>query len=187
MKDISMHLMDIARNSVVAGAKTISINIKVCETPQMLYIEIIDDGRGMDKDFLDKVTDPFRTTRTTRSVGLGIPLLKQSAEMAEGHIKLHSKLGEGTKLLASFKVNHIDRIPIGDIPGTLALLISANKNIAWIIEFKYQNESFTLDTNHINEVLDGVPIDNNDVIEWIQNTIYQGMNQVFGGVLNEIN
>ena len=187
MKDLSMHLMDIAQNSVVAGANKISINIQVCEIPQVLYFEIIDDGKGMEKEFLDRVTDPFKTTRTTRAVGLGIPLLKQSAEMAGGGLRIYSEPGKGTNLQASFIVNHIDRIPLGDVPGTLTLLISANKNISWIIEFKCRNENFVLDTDQINKVLNGVPIDNNNVLEWIQDTISQGINSVFGGVLNEVN
>lgn len=186
MKDISMHLMDIAQNSIVAGASKISIIIQVCDIRKMLYFEVIDNGKGMEKDFLRKVTDPFKTTRTTRRVGLGIPLLKQSAEMAGGELRLDSEPGKGTKIQASFKVDHIDRIPIGDIPGTLTLLISANKSITWIVEFKYKNADFLLDTDQINEVLDGVQIDNKNVLEWIQNTISQGINSVFGGVLSEV-
>lgn len=187
MKDISLHLMDIAQNSIVAGADRITINIRVYGNPEMLYLEIVDNGKGMEKDFLDKVTDPFKTTRNTRDVGLGIPLLKQSAQMAGGNLNILSKSGRGTKLWANFIVSHIDRIPIGDISGTLTLLISANKNISWIIEFKYKDKNFILNTNQINELLEGVPIDNKDVLEWIQNTISQGINSVFGGVLNEVN
>jgi hypothetical protein len=106
--------------------------------------------------------------------------------MAGGELRLDSEPGKGTKIQASFKVDHIDRIPIGDIPGTLTLLISANKSITWIVEFKYKNADFLLDTDQINEVLDGVQIDNKNVLEWIQNTISQGINSVFGGVLSEV-
>lgn len=187
MKDISLHLMDIAQNSIVAGADRISINMKVYGIPEKLYLEILDNGKGMDKEFLQKVTDPFKTTRTTRDVGLGIPLLKQSTQMAGGDLTLYSEPNKGTKLQASFEVNNIDRIPLGDISETLTMLISANKNISWTIQFSCQNEDIILDTDQIKELLDGVPMDNKDVLKWIQNTISDSIKLVFGGVLDEVN
>ena len=186
MKDISLHLMDIVQNSIVAEADRITINMKIFDKPEKLLIEIIDNGRGMDQEFLKKVTDPFKTSRTTREVGLGIPLIKQSAEMAGGEFSLQSEPSKGTKLNASFEINHIDRIPLGDIPETIRLLIMANPNISWVIQFSSHNNDFLLNTDEIKQQLDGVPIEYTNVLEWIQNTISNGIKSVFGGVLDEV-
>ncbi|MGI6123149.1 MAG: ATP-binding protein [Acetivibrionales bacterium] len=187
MKDISLHLMDIAQNSIVAGADRISISLSVQGDPQMLIFEILDNGKGMDAEFLKKVTDPFKTSRTTRNVGLGIPLLMQSANMAGGELIIQSELGKGTKLQAKFEVKHIDRIPLGDISETIKMLIMANPNISWSIHFTSQKDNFTLDTDELKHHLDGVSIANNNVLEWIQNTITDGIKSVYGGVLDEVN
>lgn len=187
MKDISLHIMDIIQNSIVAGADKISINLCVRGNPQMLILEILDNGKGMDEEFIRKVTDPFKTSRTTRNVGLGIPLLVQSANMAGGELKIKSEPGKGTELKARFIVNHIDRIPLGDIPETIKMLIMANPNISWTIHFSSPNHDFVLDTDELKHHLDGVSIANNNVLEWIQNTITDGIKLVYGGVLDEVN
>lgn len=187
MKDISLHLMDIVQNSVAAGADRISIGLSVQGDPEMLILEILDNGKGMDPEFLRQVTDPFKTSRTTRNVGLGIPLMLQSANMADGELKIQSELGKGTKLQARFKVNHIDRIPLGDIPETIKILIMANPNISWTIRFTSQNDDYILDTDELKHHLDGVLIEDTNVLEWIQNTMIDGINSVFGGVLDEVN
>ena len=186
MKDISLHLMDIAQNSIVAGANRITISMRIQNDLEKLLFEIIDNGRGMNQEFLEKVTDPFKTSRTTREVGLGIPLLKQSAEMAGGEFNLQSEPLKGTKLNASFEINHIDRIPLGDISETVKLLIMANPNISWTIQLSSSKNEFILVTDEIKDQLDGVPIEDNNVLEWIQNTINEGIQSVFGGVLDEI-
>ncbi|NLO99498.1 MAG: sensor histidine kinase [Clostridiaceae bacterium] len=187
MKDISLHIMDIVQNSIVAGADKISVDLKVQGDPQMLILEIQDNGKGMDEEFIREVTDPFKTSRTTRNVGLGIPLLVQSANMAGGGLKIKSEPGKGTDLQARFIVNHIDRIPLGDIPETIKMLIMANPNISWTIRFSSPNDDFELDTDELKQHLEGVSIANNNVLEWIQNTISGGIKLVYGGVLDEVN
>lgn len=187
MKDLSLHIMDITQNSIVAGADKINISLCVKGEPQMLILEILDNGKGMDAEFVKKVTDPFKTSRTTRNVGLGIPLLVQSANMAGGELKIKSEPGKGTELEARFNVNHIDRIPLGDIPETIKMLIMANPNISWTIHFSSPNDDFILDTDELKHHLDGVSIANNNVLEWIQNTLDDGIKLVYGGVLDEVN
>ena len=186
MEELSLHLMDIAQNSIVAGADHITLVIKTQGNPSKLVCEIIDNGKGMDSDFLKKVTDPFKTSRTTRKVGLGIPLLKQSAEMTGGELSIESEPFKGTRVKAIFTVDHIDRIPLGDISGTIKMLIMANPNITWRIQFSSLNNDFSLDTDEIENQLDGVPLDNCDVCNWIQNEIDEGIKAVFGGVLDEV-
>lgn len=187
MKDLSLHIMDIVQNSIVAGADRISISISTKGEPKMLILEILDNGKGMDAEFLRKVTDPFKTSRTTRNVGLGIPLLMQSVNMAGGELKIKSEPGKGTELQASFMVNHIDRIPLGDIQETIKMLIMANPNISWTIRFSSPNDDFILDTDELKRHLDGVSITNNNVLEWIQNTLADGIKLIYGGVLDEVN
>ncbi len=186
MKDLSLHIMDIAQNSIVAGASRIRFILKTQGNPLKLVCEFIDNGRGMDMEFLKEVTDPFKTSRSTRDVGLGIPLLKQSAEMADGELFIQSEPFKGTLLRAEFAVNHIDRIPLGDVPGTFAMLIMANPKIGWMIEFLSQENAFMLDTDEIKNELGDVPLDNYDVVSWIQNAINEGIVTVFGGVLDEV-
>ena len=113
-------MLDLAQNSLSAGAR--HITIEICESlkEDVLRIRIADDGIGMDPDFLERVTDPFVTTRKTRPVGMGIPFIKMAAEMAEGTFDIRSRKGEGTELSASFRLSHVDRMPLGDIAGTIA-------------------------------------------------------------------
>lgn len=186
MKDLSLHLMDIAQNSIAAGANLIGVTLYITGTPPFLECEITDNGKGMSEAFLKQVTDPFTTTRKTREVGLGIPLLKQSAEMAGGGISIQSSVGCGTKVKASFLKDSIDRIPIGDISGTLAMLIGGYPEIAWEFECKSPKDSFSLSTVDIVKVLDTVSIQAPEVLSWIQNTISEGIKEVFGGVLDEV-
>lgn len=186
MEDLSLHIMDIVQNSITAGADQISVRIAVEGEPLKLICEIVDNGKGMVPDFLKKVEDPFETSRTTRDVGMGIPLLKQSAEMAGGRLSIKSEPLRGTSLRAEFEVRHIDRIPLGDIAETIKLLVMAHPQITWVAEFTSGNEKFRLDTGEIRQYMDGVPLNNHDVLNWIQKTIENGIKKVFGGVLDEV-
>lgn len=179
--------MDIVQNSIVAGADHISLRLSIMENPLRLLCEIKDNGCGMEAGLLEQVTDPFKTTRTTRDVGLGIPLLKLSAEMTGGNLTLESAPQEGTTVCATFNVHHIDRIPLGDISETVTMLIAAHPHILWTISFLSCKDSFILDTYELKRELDGVPINHKDVLKWIQNTISAGVKAVFGGVLDEVN
>lgn len=184
MKDLSLHIMDIAQNSVVAGASDIAIRLRT--DSKQIQFEIDDNGRGMSPEFLAKVTDPFTTTRTTRSVGLGIPLIKMAAEMTGGTFSLQSEVGVGTWLKASFVLGHIDRIPVGDIAGTMATLIMGSPLLHWQLCLTSLKESFLLDTDEIRAVLGDVPLDNLDVNSWMEEQVREAMTTVFGGVLDEI-
>ena len=118
MREISLHLLDIAENSVAADGKNISIHVHEDLFNDRLSASVIDDGRGMDAETAQQVQDPFYTTRTTRNVGLGIPLFKEAAEMAEGSFSLQSEPGKGAWLEAEFRHSHIDRMPLGDLSST---------------------------------------------------------------------
>ncbi len=135
MEDLSLHILDIVENSIRAGAKKIEIRIIVDKKKDLLDIKIIDDGEGMDRKMLKKVLDPFYTTKNTGRIGLGLPLLAQSAEESGGSIKIKSKPGNGTKVRATFGYSHIDRRPLGDISKSLKVLIAANPDIDFIYEY----------------------------------------------------
>lgn len=146
MEDLSLHILDIAENSISASAKRIEIRIDEDETNDLLTIEIKDDGKGMDEQSLQKVLDPFFTTRTTRRVGLGLSLLAQAARETDGTIELDSKNGEGTTVKASFRFSHPDRKPMGDIDETLRTLVVGHSGIDFLYEHKKNNSIYRFDT-----------------------------------------
>ena len=116
MRELSLHILDIAQNSIKAEAECLRIAVIEDLINDKLTIKIKDDGTGMDADTVKKVVDPFYTTRTTRKVGLGIPLFKLSAEQCGGYFEIKSQLGIGTEITAVFKHSHIDRVPLGNMP-----------------------------------------------------------------------
>lgn len=184
MKDISLHLMDIAQNSITAGATVIKISLIYKDG--LLIFRLSDNGCGMNEEILSKVTDPFTTTRTTREVGMGIPLLKLSAEMTGGSFEIKSREGSGTTVEARFIADSIDRIPVGSVDETLGALILANPEIDYEVNFQCDHLNFELKTSDIKEYLNGVSISNFEVIGWIAERVREGLKEVFGGVLNEI-
>jgi len=171
MKELSLNILDIAQNSVKAGADTIRITLN--ENDDMLTIEITDNGCGMKKDFLESVTNPFTTTRTTRKVGLGIPLFMLAARQTGGELNISSRYKEdfpdshGTEISASFYKNHLDFTPLGDIVSTMTVLIQGQPAIRWIFEHNTDKGAVTLDTDELKEVLGDIPLDTFEVITWI--------------------
>jgi signal transduction histidine kinase len=158
MEDLSLHILDIAENSVAAQAD--KIEIRICEDldKDLLSIEIIDNGVGMDKETLEKALDPFYTSKTVRRFGFGLSLLSEAAKAANGNFFLQSKKGEGTILKADFQHSHIDRQPLGDIGQTLITLIIGNPEIDFIFEHKRNGHTSFLDTRIIKTQLQEMPI-----------------------------
>jgi anti-sigma regulatory factor (Ser/Thr protein kinase) len=155
VEDISLHVLDIAENSLRAGAK--KIEIIMTRDAGMLTIEVNDDGRGMDAATLAKVRDPFFTTKSKKT-GLGIPLLSQAAEQAGGTMTVESASGKGTKVVAVFQWNHVDRPPVGSMAATLLTLVAGHPDRQFIYEEREGNRSFRFDTWEIKADLEGVPI-----------------------------
>jgi len=141
VKEIALHILDIAENSIDAGAQDIQIFISENLMDDILQIRIKDDGKGMDAQTVAKVIDPFITSRTTRKIGLGIPLLKAAAESSRGAFTISSKLGKGTTVEVDFQRSHIDRMPLGDVGGTMLNLVVAHPEIHWLFEYQYLNEN----------------------------------------------
>lgn len=178
MEELSLHILDIAKNSVKAKANNITIKINEDEKDNRLTIEIIDDGCGMSEEFLKTVKNPFSTTRTTRKVGMGISLFEAAAIQCGGGLEISSKLGEGTTVKADFELNSIDRAPLGDIAGTMTALISGSPEIDFVYSHNKNGNEFKLDTKEIREILGDVPLDNLDVVSWIDGFINDGLKEI---------
>lgn len=181
MKELSLNILDITYNSIKAKADTIEITLSEKASENLVSVEIKDNGCGMDDEFLSKVTDPFVTTRTTRKIGLGIPLFKQSAEDADGTFSISSKLGEGTSICATFRLDHLDRAPIGDMSSTLVSLIQANDQIRFIYRHETDTGIFLLDTDDFHAQLGDVPLSEPAVLSWIGEYINENLEDIQGG------
>lgn len=178
MKDLSLHILDIVQNSISAGASLIQTEINENPEKDTYVLKIMDDGKGMNNETLQKAMDPFFTSRTTRNVGLGLPLLKQNAERTGGSFSLLSKPGEGTIVKATFGYKHIDRLPLGDIGGVMALLSSANP----ALDFTYSHHSaegdFEFDTREVKTELDGLSISHAEVNRFMKEMINENVKSI---------
>lgn len=171
MEDLSLHILDIAENSINAGAKNIEINIVEATQNNLLTIEISDNGKGMNPETINKVTDPFYTSRTTRKVGLGLPMLKEAAEAANGKIEIDSRPGSGTKVTANFQLSHIDRKPIGNMAETLVALIAGSPNTEITYIEKSDSKKFIFTTREIKNKTNDIKINSPEVLIFIRNYI----------------
>ncbi len=149
MEDLSLHILDVVENSIEANASKIEIKIIEEKSRDLLVIEIKDNGRGMSKETINKVLDPFYTTRTTRKVGLGLSLLAQAAKESNGNFEINSKVGEGTVVKASFQYSHIDCKPIGNMNDTIVTLIISHPEINFVYEYQDEKGNYILDSNEI--------------------------------------
>ncbi len=180
LEDLSAHVLDIAENSVRAGGTDVVVEITEDKIKDKLIFSVEDNGKGMTEEFVEKVTDPFVTTRTTRRVGMGLPFLKQSAELCGGGLEIKSKVGVGTKTVAIFKYSNVDRPPLGDMPATIMTLIMGSPEIHWIYRHRTNKGEFVLDTNEIIEALDGDTemLRSADVGLWLRDHIKEGLDEI---------
>lgn len=178
MRDLSMHVLDIVQNSIKAGAKLIVVSF-ARNAEGILTFTVKDDGCGMSPEFLARVTDPFTTTRTTRRVGLGIPMLKQSAEAAGGAFSLESEVGKGTVISASFDLRNIDCIPMGELCDSLFTLVLLNPDTP---EFVFTAQSpeaeAEFDTRIVRQTLGGISLNEPDVSAWIKESINEELKPI---------
>ena len=176
MKELSLNILDIAQNSIRAEASLIEILLD--ETETTLTLTIRDNGCGMSEAFVKTVTDPFSTTRTTRKVGMGIPLLKLAAEQTGGTLSIRSTQKEvdpahaGTEISASFDKTHLDFTPLGDVISTIVLLIRGSAKTDFVFRHTLPDRTVELDTREIRQVLgDEVPLDTYEVLAWIRDML----------------
>ncbi len=187
MRELALHILDIAENSISAQADKISITIQEDLKADTLTIEIEDNGKGMDEETLSRITDPFVTSRTTRKVGLGIPFFKAAAEACHGSFTIESSPGKGTRVQAVFQHSHIDRMPLGDMIGTLLTLIIGTPEIHWVYRHQINDQSFIFDDQPIKEELSGVPLSEPAVMRFIRSYLEEGLKVIQPQKLHDIN
>jgi hypothetical protein len=176
MNELSLHILDIASNSTAAGASVVEITVDEDIALNRLTITIKDDGKGMDSQLLSRVRDPFTTSRTTRGVGMGIPLFENAAVSCGGGFDIKSEPNKGTVVTAWFEHNHIDRQPLGDIVSTLVTLITGNPDVDFVYCQKTCRDTFRFDTKEIKTILKDTPINTPEVVLWLQKYLREGLN-----------
>lgn len=181
MNELALHILDIIQNSISAEASKIELIIDEDSAKDRYLIEIIDNGKGMSEEVLKEVTDPFFTSRTTRKVGLGISLLKQSAEQTGGSLTITSEEGKGTHLVANFSHQHLDRPVLGDIAGTMTLLIGANPKIWFLYTHRTPLSDFEFDTREVLTELEGTPINNPTILKALKELIEENLDMIEAG------
>lgn len=175
MKELSLHILDLVENSIKAEANIIKIYVIEDLLNNLLTISIEDNGKGMEPSFLSVADNPFTTTRKTRNVGLGLSLMKSAALRCDGDFNIISEKGKGTKVTATFKHDHIDRAPIGNMGSTTAALISREEKIDYIYRHQINNSIFVFDTKEIKEILGEVEINSPEIVLWLQDYINENI------------
>ena len=171
MRELSLHILDVAENGITAGANCIWIEVEEERKKDELKIVIRDNGRGMPVDKLENIDDPFITTRTTRRVGLGLSLLATAAGRCEGTMQVDSKPGKGTEITATFRFGHIDRAPLGDMAATITTLIMGNPQIDFVYFHRIDGDEYRLDTREIRAEMEDLSLSDPVVIHHLTETI----------------
>lgn len=181
MRELALNVMDVAQNSISAGATLITLTVEEESAADRLSITLEDNGCGMTEEQVRSVVDPFYTTRTTRKVGLGVPLFKMEAEMTGGGLRIDSEPGKGTTVTAEFVPSHVDFIPLGDINETILLLITCNTDRDFVFHHRIDDREFTLDTRELRGIL-GEEVDLNvpDVVAWMRDFLKEQTESIKG-------
>lgn len=178
MRELSLHLLDIAENSIAANASEVRISVLENSVTDLLQMSVQDNGKGMDAETIARVIDPFYTSRTTRKVGLGIPLLKEAAEACNGFLKIDSTPGKGTLLFVQFQRSNIDRMPLGNLADTFIQLLIMNPTIHWLFNYQVDDREFALDNDEIRQTLDGVPLTEPPILNYLRELVETGIRKV---------
>jgi anti-sigma regulatory factor (Ser/Thr protein kinase) len=175
VRELALHILDVVENSLAAGARHITIMIDEDLAADRLTIRVVDDGRGMDRETAQRALDPFYTTRTTRHVGLGLPLFKAAAERCKGSLRLESAPGQGTTVTAEFRHSHIDRAPLGDLPATLLGLLLSDRPAEIRYVHRLNGNEFVFDTQEVRGALGAdVPLTHPAVRDWMRSFLSEG-------------
>jgi hypothetical protein len=175
MRELSLHILDIVQNSIAAEAKNIYIEIYEESSSNIFRITITDDGKGMDEETLNRVNNSFISSRTTRKIGMGIAIFRAAAEIAGGSLVVRSSPGKGTTVTAAFERNNVDRMPLGDIAETIIVLIMRAKDIEYTYHHIYNGRDFIFSTNNIKEIIEDLPIDNYEILQYIKKYINENL------------
>lgn len=178
MTEISLNILDIAENSVKAGATLTEISVTASHADNRLTVVLRDNGCGMDETQVAHVTDPFYTTRTTRKVGLGVPFFKESAELAGGSFELTSKPGVGTTVTAIYQLDHIDRMPMGDLTATMHTLITMHDEIDFLFLYRVDDREAVVDTREFREILGDLSFKEPEISNYIKEYLTENIDLV---------
>ena len=181
MHELSLHVLDLVENSTGAGADQVTVIVEESSIRDELRIRIEDNGRGMDADMVAKVTDPFVTTRTTRKVGLGLPLMDMTTRMCDGCLKITSAKGAGTTVNATWRLSHLDRPPLGNMAATLKTILVMNPELHFRYCHTVGERSFFLDSAEIRLALGDLPLTQPEVLEWIDAYLKENLSILYGG------
>jgi anti-sigma regulatory factor (Ser/Thr protein kinase) len=178
VRELSLHIMDIVENSVAAGATRVRISVVEHTSRNLLRISIRDNGRGIPEHQLERVLDPFYTTKTTRRVGLGLSLFREASRRCDGEFTIRSKEGEGTEVSASFRLDHLDLAPLGDMASSMTTLIMGNSEVDFSYSHERDGKEFQIDTREIKGGLEDVPITHPEVIKTIGESIRESLKEI---------
>lgn len=185
MRELSLHILDLVQNAIEAGAVKVKLEIVEDKKKDIFLIRVTDDGRGMDEIMRKKVLDPFVTTRTTRKIGLGLPLIDMSTKHCGGYLKIDSEPGRGTIIEAMYLFSHIDRPPLGNIIETIKSILIANPDLDFCYSHSVDEHSFRMFTREIVEILGDVPLTHPDVLDWLHEYVKGNISNLYGGAENE--
>lgn len=178
MRELALNILDIAENSVKAKASLVLIDVTAKDN--LLTISIADDGCGMTEEFLKRVTDPFTTTRTTRKVGMGIPLFKMAAEMAGGTFEIWSKPMEGTRIKATFEIYNIDRAPLGDLSETMTTLLCGDSGTEFLLRAEIDGKKYEFDSREVKKALGGKCASDPETLVLLKDMIKENITEIGG-------
>ena len=183
MKELALHILDIAENSI--KAETDELNIEINEDTRENEFEIVieDDGKGIEKEKLENITDPFVTSRKTRPVGLGLSLFKAAAQRCNGNFEIDSD-SNGTSVKAVFEHDHIDRAPLGNMAQSIVSILLWDSNLELTYEHRYNENQFTFTTKEIKKELEDVKITDNKILNWLKDYIDENIREIRGGEFN---
>lgn len=171
MDELSLYVLDITMNSVRAGASEITISL--VEEGAWLTFSVSDNGCGMTEEQVQRLSNPFFTTRKTRKVGLGIPFLTMLAELTGGHVtvqSVHESVSEnhGTTTTAVFNKTHIDFVPLGDMIETVKTLIQGSPDVNFTYIHRIDGREVRLSCAELKAILgEEIPLNEPDILEWI--------------------
>ncbi len=177
---MALHILDLVTNSIEAGCSRVRIQVDEDSHADRLTITVEDNGRGMDKDLAGRVLDPFVTTRTTRRIGLGLPLLKAAAETCNGGLTIDTEKGRGTRVTARFQLSHVDRAPIGNVPRTIMVILGGNPGVRLRYEHSVDERRLVLDSKEIQDRLGSVPLSDPTVLTWVEGYLRKGLDEIGG-------
>lgn len=186
MREIALHILDLVQNGREAGAHRVDVTVNEAPADDLLTVEVRDDGRGMDAATVARVTDPFFTTRTSRHVGLGLPLAAAGAQQAGGDLVIESTPGEGTCVTLTYQWHHWDRPPVGDLPATLMAILLGDPNLEIRYVHQVGERVFTLRSHELHRALDGVPLSHPQVRTWLTEYLHEGEAALTDGSAEEL-